>query len=78
LESQGDEPCSRFRLSKPLFTLPGLRNSALLALGTVAIDPARPPAGVLAGFQRKEGLTSLLLICLIGIADAMAYSRLSG
>ena len=34
--------CRRLHLlGKPLFTLPGLQNSALLALGAVAIDPAR-------------------------------------
>ena len=37
--------CRRLHLlGKPLFTLPGLQNSALLALGAVAIDPACPPA----------------------------------
>jgi len=37
--------CRRLRLlGKLLFTLPGLQNSALLALGAVAIDPACPPA----------------------------------
>jgi len=37
--------CRRLHLlGKPLFTLPGLENSALLALGAVAIDPACPPA----------------------------------
>jgi hypothetical protein len=30
-------------LGKPLFTLPGPENSALLALGAVAIGPACPP-----------------------------------
>jgi len=37
--------CRRLHLlGKPLFTLPVLQNSALLALGAVAIDPACPPA----------------------------------
>ena len=31
-------------LGKPLLTLPGPENSALLALGAVAVDPACPPA----------------------------------
>jgi len=31
-------------LGKPLFTLPGLQNSALLALGAVASAAACPPA----------------------------------
>jgi predicted Rossmann fold nucleotide-binding protein DprA/Smf involved in DNA uptake len=36
--------CRRLHLlGKPLFTLPGPENSALLALGAVAIDPACPP-----------------------------------
>jgi len=35
--------CRRLHLlGNPLFTLPGLQNSALLALGAVAIDPACP------------------------------------
>jgi len=37
--------CRRLHLlGKPLFTLPGPKNSALLALGAVAIHPACPPA----------------------------------
>jgi len=37
--------CRRLHLlGKPLFTLPGLQNSALLALGAVAFHPACPPA----------------------------------
>ena len=36
--------CRRLHLlGKPLFTLPGLQNSALRALGAVPIGPARPP-----------------------------------
>jgi len=46
--------CRRLHLlGKPLFTLPGLQNSALLALGAVAIDPACPPA-FWPGFSEKR------------------------
>jgi hypothetical protein len=43
-------------LGKPLLTLPGPENSALLALGAVAIDPARRRSGRVSSHSKARGL----------------------